>query len=99
MRRSTLWSISARAPPYNLSGYTNDVVDTELAAADGVTDVAERAKHLTTVSKEPATDLPALWLTVGSAGFVGSSDLAGIRDLTGVTLISVNPAEIGWAKK
>ncbi|MFE3942420.1 ABC transporter substrate-binding protein [Streptomyces sp. NPDC059118] len=85
--------------PYNLSGYTNDVVDTELAAANGVTDVAERAKHLSAVSKELVTDLPALWLTAGSAGFVGSSDLAGIHDLTGVTLISVNPAEIGWARK
>lgn len=30
---------------------------------------------------------------------IGSSDLAGVRDLTGATLISINPAEIGWAKK
>lgn len=85
--------------PYNLVGYTNKVVDTELGTANGVTDVNERAKHLTTVSKELATDLPALWLTAGSAGFIGSSDLAGVRDLTGATLISIDPAEIGWAKK
>ncbi|MFE1550077.1 ABC transporter substrate-binding protein [Streptomyces sp. NPDC058718] len=85
--------------PYNLIGYSDKVVDAELAAANGVTAADERAKHLATVSNQLAADLPALWLTAGSAGFIGSSDLAGVRDLTGATLISINPAEIGWAKK
>lgn len=85
--------------PYNLNGYSSDVVDTELAAANSVTDATERAKHVANVSGELAVDLPALWLTASSAGYIGSSDVVGIRDLKGATLISVDPAEFGWAEK
>lgn len=89
--------VSLSSGGYNFSGYSSDVVDTELAAASGLTDTADRAEHLAAVSAELAVDLPILWLTASNAGFIGSADLVGIPDISDLTLISVDPSRIGWA--
>jgi peptide/nickel transport system substrate-binding protein len=89
--------IATSTGPYGFMGYSNATVDEELAAAGGLTDRAARAEHFAVASDQLATDLPLLWLTAGNAGFIGSADLAGIPDLAGRTLISVQPAQIGWA--
>ena len=84
---------------YNFTGYANDQVDTMLAEASALTDSPERTELLTDVSNQLATDLPMLWLTASNAGLIGSAKLAGVPDLSGLTLISVQPAQIGWVSE
>ncbi|MDQ0647041.1 peptide/nickel transport system substrate-binding protein [Microbacterium natoriense] len=85
--------------PYNLTGYSNKSVDAGLAAIASETDPAERAKSYEDVSAILAEDLPALWMTASNFGYISSADLVGVRDMTGLTFISIDPAEIGWAGK
>ncbi|MEZ3161152.1 ABC transporter substrate-binding protein [Microbacterium sp. BWT-B31] len=85
--------------PYNLIGFSDKSVDAALAAIASETDPAERAKGFEDVSGILAEDLPALWITASNFGYIASSDLVGVRDLNGLTLISIDPAEIGWAGK
>lgn len=82
---------------YNFTGYSNATVDELLATAGGLNAGPERAELLAQASEELATDLPMLWLTASNAGLIGSSELLGMPDLSGMTLISVQPALIGWA--
>ena len=84
---------------YNFTGYANEQVDTLLAEASALTDSPERSELLTDVSNQLATDLPMLWLTASNAGLIGSAKLAGVPDLSGLTLISVQPAQIGWVSE
>ncbi|MDO9395417.1 MAG: ABC transporter substrate-binding protein [Herbiconiux sp.] len=89
--------VATSTGPYNFTGYSDGDVDALLTEARGLTDGAERSGLLAEASEKLATDLPMLWLTAGNAGLIGSADLAGFPDLTGLTLISVQPAGIGWA--
>lgn len=89
--------VSLSSGAYNFTGYASDLVDAELAVASGLIDAAARAEHLATASQELADDLPILWLTASNAGFIGSAELVGIPDISELTLISVDPAQIGWA--
>ena len=84
---------------YNFTGYANEQVDALLAEASALTDSPERTEILTDVSNQLATDLPMLWLTASNAGLIGSAKLAGVPDLSGLTLISVQPAQIGWVSE
>ncbi|PRY64308.1 peptide/nickel transport system substrate-binding protein [Glaciihabitans tibetensis] len=89
--------VATSTGPYNFTGYANDEVDQFLKEASGMTGGTERSTLLADASEQLATDLPMLWLTASNAGLIGSADLAGFPDLTGITLISVQPAQIGWA--
>jgi peptide/nickel transport system substrate-binding protein len=89
--------VATSTGPYNFTGYANADVDRLLKQASGLTDGSERSVLLADASKQLSTDLPMLWLTAGNAGLIGSDKLAGLPDLTGLTLISVQPAQIGWA--
>ena len=91
--------VASSTGPYNFTGYANDEVDQLLKEASGLTDGDERSALLADASEHLATDLPMLWLTASNAGLIGSADLAGFPDLTGLTLISVQPAQIGWASE
>ncbi|MGO2112193.1 MAG: ABC transporter substrate-binding protein [Pseudoclavibacter sp.] len=82
---------------YNFTGYANDDVDAALADASSTVDTDARAESLEIAATEMATDLPLLWLTASHAGLIGSAELTGIPDLTGNTLISVQPELIGRA--
>ena len=85
--------------PYNLSGYTSPTVDKALAASSGVTDAKKRVEQFTTVSDQLAKDLPTLWITASNFGYISSSKLAGIADVSTMTLPVVDPATIGWTAK
>lgn len=87
----------ASTAPYNFLGYANDEVDAALAEANATTDTAERAAAFETVSQQLATDLPVLWLSASNVGVIASTEVGGIPDLTGMSLISIQPAEITWA--
>lgn len=89
--------VATSTGPYNFTGYANDDVDQLLKQASGLTDGSERSALLADASDHLATDLPMLWLTASNAGLIGSNKLAGFPDLTGLTLISVQPSTIGWA--
>ena len=91
--------LSARSgSPYNFSGFADADVDAALDAASATTDPSRRAAELKTVAQTLVTDLPVLWLTASNAGFIGRSDVAGFPDLTGMTLVSVQPAQLGWTE-
>ena len=88
--------VATSTGPYNFTGYTNSDVDLLLKEASGLTSGPERSSLLADASQQLATDLPMLWLTASNAGLIGSADLAGFPDLSDITLISVQPAQIGW---
>lgn len=89
--------VATSTGPYNFTGYASDDVDKVLEEASGLTSGTDRSELLAEASDHLATDLPMLWLTASNAGLIGSADLAGFPDLAGLTLISVQPAQIGWA--
>jgi len=89
--------VATSTGPYNFTGYANDEVDQLLKEASGLTSGSERSALLADASEQLAIDLPMLWLTASNAGLIGSADLTGFPDLAGITLISVQPAQIGWA--
>lgn len=84
--------------PVNFGAYSNPAADAALDAAAANTNVAERAADLKAVSQNLADNLPLLWLTASNAGFVSKAEVAGMPDLTGISLVSVQPASIGWAE-
>jgi peptide/nickel transport system substrate-binding protein len=89
--------IAASTGAYNFMNYAKDTVDAALKAASVATESDARAGELATASQQLAEDLPLLWLTASNAGFISSADVAGIPDLTGRTLISVQLGDMGWA--
>jgi peptide/nickel transport system substrate-binding protein len=82
---------------YNFTGYNNPDVDKLLGSASALNNGADRSKLLTDASQAMAKDLPMLWLTAGNAGFIGSAEVTGFPDVSKLTLVSVQPAQIGWA--
>ena len=82
---------------YNFTGYNNADVDKLLGSASALNNGADRTKLLTDASQTLAKDLPMLWLTAGNAGFIGSAKVAGFPDVSKLTLVSVQPGQIGWA--
>ncbi|MEV8338219.1 ABC transporter substrate-binding protein [Leucobacter sp. NPDC077196] len=87
---------SRTGSPYNFGGYSDTSADEMLDAAAGETDAAERAVLLQGVAQNLADNLPTLWLTANNAGFIAQAEVAGMPNLDGFSLISVQPAEIGW---
>lgn len=84
--------------PYNFGGYSDPATDAALDAAAAETDPAARAALLDTVAQNLAAALPTLWLTANNAGFIAKAGVAGMPDLAGYSLISVQPAGIGWSE-
>lgn len=83
--------------PYNFGSYANDTVDTEIAAASATTDTAQRAEHIQAVADQLTTDMPVAWYTASNAGVVVRNGVAGVPDVSDLTLVSINPKTIGRA--
>ncbi|MDO5677269.1 MAG: ABC transporter substrate-binding protein [Propionibacteriaceae bacterium] len=81
--------------PYNFTKYTNSTVDSEIAASKTTTDSAKRAEHFKKISDEITKDASAAWYTASNAGIISSSDIAGVPDVSKLTLVSINPKTIG----
>lgn len=90
--------IARTGSPYNFAGYSNETADAAIDVIASTTDEQVRAENMQIVADELATDLPILWLAASNAGFIASADVAGMPDLDGYTLVSVQPAQLGWAE-
>lgn len=83
----------------NFTGYANDEVNEAIARSNAMIDRADRVDDLTIISQDLADDLPFLWLTAANAGYISSADLVGMPDLEGITLISIQPADLAWTEQ
>lgn len=89
--------IANSASPYNFASYSNPDVDAATQAGAATTDPDARAEQFQIVGDNLAADLPILWLTASNVGFISQANVTGIPDLSARTLVSVQPALIGFA--
>lgn len=82
---------------FNFTKYSNPTVDAELAASAATTDQAERKEHFKNVADAITTDCAVARYTASNAGVISSNKVAGIPDVSKMTLVSINPKTIGRA--
>lgn len=80
---------------YNFMDYSNPTVDEAIESLEAETDAAARTDLYGTVSQTIADDSALAWYTAANAGVLSDSELAGIPDVSEMTLISINPKTIG----
>ncbi|MFE6668718.1 ABC transporter substrate-binding protein [Streptomyces sp. NPDC057697] len=95
---TALSSLFPTKAPYNFTGYADSEVDEAIARGRASMDPARRAAAYNEASKTIVEDAPVLFLTENPAGFVASSRVGGLPDLSKRSIINVSPAGL-WVKR
>ncbi|MEV7598807.1 ABC transporter substrate-binding protein [Kitasatospora sp. NPDC089797] len=95
---AALTALYPSASPMNFTGYRNPAVDRSLAEGRAALDPGARAAAYHDAARQIVADAPMLFLTENSNGFLASSRVGGLPDLSRRTVISLSPAAL-WSTK
>ncbi|MEU1284290.1 ABC transporter substrate-binding protein [Kitasatospora sp. NPDC005856] len=95
---TALNSLYTQGSPFNFTGYANTDVAKAIAEGRASQDPAKRTAAYNEAAKRIVADAPMLFLTENPAGFLASTKVAGLPDLTKRTVVNVTPATL-WVKK
>ncbi|MER6365202.1 ABC transporter substrate-binding protein [Kitasatospora sp. NPDC001527] len=91
---STLFSADA---PYNFTGWSDPKAEQAIAAGRAGLDQAQRAAAYNEAAKAVVEQAPMLFLTENPAGFMATTKVGGLPDLSKRTVVNVSPATL-WLK-
>ncbi|MEV7779893.1 ABC transporter substrate-binding protein [Kitasatospora sp. NPDC088351] len=95
---TALANLYAPGSPYNFTGWSNPQATQSIAAGRAALDPAQRTAAYNEAAKAVVAEAPMLFLTENAAGFVATSKVGGLPDLSKRAVVNVSPATL-WVKK